>query len=86
MGFYAVFWVANKLHKPTAIAQINENHAAVIAVGIHPTAHTHLLADICCAKLCIIMCPQDFVLFCVIFGRFLKSKIIAFLSEKLVKI
>jgi hypothetical protein len=38
------------LHYPASVAQVNKNHSAVIAVGIHPPAKLHFLTDMPCRQ------------------------------------
>ena len=50
-GEFGVFlWTKNNLSQPFAIAQINEDHPAMIARDIYPAGQRHLLADIAFAK------------------------------------
>jgi hypothetical protein len=43
-GFSAQVGVHGDLHRAAAVAQVHENHAAVVAAPVHPAAQLHGLA------------------------------------------
>ena len=48
--FSIFFRAKNNLRQPFAIAQINEDHAAMIARDIYPAGKSDFLADVAFAK------------------------------------
>src|SRR5207249_2518423 len=58
-GEFGVFlWTKNNLSQPFAIAQINEDHAAMIARDIYPAGKRDLPADIAFTKRIAVVCAK----------------------------
>ena len=51
--------VEHNLHQPFAVAQVDKNHAAVVAPAVRPAAQGHLLSVQCFGDLSAIMTAHD---------------------------
>ena len=58
-GFVAAFRGENDLRLAVAVAKIDEQHAAMVAIGIDPAAQGDLLADVFRAQFAASMSPQQ---------------------------
>ena len=58
-GFVAAFRGEDDLGLAVAVAEVDEQHAAMVAVGIDPAAEGHLLADVVQTQFAAGMSPQQ---------------------------
>src|SRR3989304_6066032 len=50
--------VEDHLHQPAAVAQVDEDEAAVVAPAVHPAGQRHVLAGVILAQLATVVCLQ----------------------------